>query len=170
MKLLSAGFLHCPYFLEKSRILIWVTIGPAVTVKTFGLLPDQGWFWLDFLDFKHDYIKKVYQSEVCFVGCGAVNFAVTGPGKVLNFISFSKKSWERPYFWQMQVEQMIMPDGIYFIHLASSLEQNSWFNVKKRVQFSNTVSQKLLSNKLPHKCDAFLVHVHCKICCEVLVS
>ena len=28
----------------------WIT----VTVKTFGLLPDQGRIWLDFVDFKYD--------------------------------------------------------------------------------------------------------------------
>ena len=37
----------------------------AVTVKTFELLPDRGWIWLDFLDFKHDLLKEVYQSGMC---------------------------------------------------------------------------------------------------------
>ena len=41
-----------------------------VTAKTFGLLPDQGWIWLHFPDFKHDYIKEVYRSDMCFVGRG----------------------------------------------------------------------------------------------------
>ena len=41
-----------------------------VTVKTFGLLPDRAWIWLDFPDFKQDYIKKVYRSNVCFAGHG----------------------------------------------------------------------------------------------------
>ena len=37
-------------------------------MKTFGLLPDRAWIWLDFPDFKHDYIKEVYWSDVCFAG------------------------------------------------------------------------------------------------------
>ena len=35
-------------------------------MKTFWLLPDQGWIWLDFPDFNNDHIKKVYQSDMCF--------------------------------------------------------------------------------------------------------
>ena len=42
----------------------------AVTVKTFGLLPDRAWIWLDFPDFKHDYIKEVYRSDLCFASHG----------------------------------------------------------------------------------------------------
>ena len=42
----------------------------AVNVKTFGLLPDRAWIWLDFPDFKHDSIKEVYQSDVSFAGHG----------------------------------------------------------------------------------------------------
>ena len=38
----------------------------AVTVKTLGLLPDQAWILFDFPDFKHDYIKEVYRSDLCF--------------------------------------------------------------------------------------------------------
>ena len=44
-----------------------------VTVKTFGLLPDRALIWLDFPDFKHDYIKEVYRSDVCFAGRGLRN-------------------------------------------------------------------------------------------------
>ena len=39
-------------------------------MKNFGLLPDPAWIWLDFPDFKHDYIKEVYRSDVCFAGHG----------------------------------------------------------------------------------------------------
>ena len=42
----------------------------SVTVKTFELLPYWGWIWLDFRDFKHDYIKNVYRSDICFAGRG----------------------------------------------------------------------------------------------------
>ena len=51
----------------------------AVTVKSFELLLDQGCNWYDFDDFKHDYSKKVYRSNVCFVSCGpwTDGFAVT---------------------------------------------------------------------------------------------
>ena len=42
----------------------------TVTMKTFGLLPDEGWIWLDFADFKHDYIKEIYQSGMRFVSHG----------------------------------------------------------------------------------------------------
>ena len=43
---------------------------PSVTVKTLGLLLDRAWIWLGIPGFKHDYLKEVYQSDVCFVGCG----------------------------------------------------------------------------------------------------
>ena len=36
----------------------------SATVKTFGLFPDRGRIWLDFADFKHEYIEEVYQSEL----------------------------------------------------------------------------------------------------------
>ena len=49
----------------------------TVTVKTFGLLPERLWIWLDFVDSKHDYIKEIYRSDVCFVVRGPVCFAVT---------------------------------------------------------------------------------------------
>ena len=39
-------------------------------MKTFGLLPDRAWIWCDFPDFKHDYIKVVCWSDVCFAGRG----------------------------------------------------------------------------------------------------
>ena len=35
----------------------------SATVKTFGLFPDRGRIWLDFADFKHEYIE-VYRSEL----------------------------------------------------------------------------------------------------------
>ena len=35
-------------------------------MKTSGLLLDRAWIWLDFPDFKHDYIKEAYWSDVCF--------------------------------------------------------------------------------------------------------
>ena len=44
--------------------------GLSVTVKTFELLPNRGWIWLDFADLKHDYIKEVYWSDMCFAGHG----------------------------------------------------------------------------------------------------
>ena len=46
----------------------------SVTVKTFELLLDQGWIWLDFPDFKHDYLKQVCRSDVGFLPA-----AVRGP-------------------------------------------------------------------------------------------
>ena len=49
---------------------IIITTDNPVTVKTFGLLPDQAWIWRDFPDFKHDYISVVYRSNVCFAGRG----------------------------------------------------------------------------------------------------
>ena len=42
----------------------------TVTVKTFELLQDGGWIWLDFPGFKHYYMKEVYPSDVCFAVCG----------------------------------------------------------------------------------------------------
>ena len=42
----------------------------TVTVKNFGLLLDRVWIWLDFPDFKHDYVKEVYRFDVCFAGRG----------------------------------------------------------------------------------------------------
>ena len=39
-------------------------------MKTLGLLPDRAWIWLDFPDFKHDYVKEVYRSDGWFAGCG----------------------------------------------------------------------------------------------------
>ena len=32
------------------------------------VLPDWAWIWLDFPEFKHDYIKEVYWSNMCFAG------------------------------------------------------------------------------------------------------
>ena len=49
---------------------VWVLYIYTVTVKTFGLLLDQAWICLDFPDFKHDYIKEVYRSDMCFAGPG----------------------------------------------------------------------------------------------------
>ena len=42
----------------------------SVTVKTFGLLLDRAWIWLDFPGFKRYYIKEAYQFDVCFDACG----------------------------------------------------------------------------------------------------
>ena len=53
--------------------LLVVTAPDAV--KTFGLLPDRAWIWLDCPDFKHDHIKEVYQSDVCFAVRGPVIFS-----------------------------------------------------------------------------------------------
>ena len=50
-----------------------------VTVKTFGLLLDRAWIWLYFPDFKHDYIKEAYRSDMfCGPRCVPVIFIVTG--------------------------------------------------------------------------------------------
>ena len=46
------------------------TVRSPVTVKTFGLLQDRAGIWLDFPDFKHDYIKDVYWSDLCFASRG----------------------------------------------------------------------------------------------------
>ena len=52
----------------------------TVTMKTFGLLSDRAWIWLDFPDFKHYYIKgglpvgRVLTAAVR----GPVIFKVTG--------------------------------------------------------------------------------------------
>ena len=56
----------CPWNMS-SLVQLHVLAG-SVTVKTFGLLPDRAWIWLDFPDLKHDYIKEVYRSNVCFAG------------------------------------------------------------------------------------------------------
>ena len=44
----------------------------TVTVKTFGLLSNRAWIWLDFPGFKHDNacIKEVSWSHVCVAGHG----------------------------------------------------------------------------------------------------
>ena len=47
------------------RILPNHSLSNTVIMKTYGLLPDQAWIWLDFPDFKHDYRKEVYLSDVC---------------------------------------------------------------------------------------------------------
>ena len=49
----------------------------SVTVKNFWLLTDQAWIWFDFPDFKHDYIKEVDWSDVCFAVHGPLIFTVT---------------------------------------------------------------------------------------------
>ena len=38
--------------------------------KLFGLILERGWIWLDFPDFRYEYIKEVYWSHLCFVGHG----------------------------------------------------------------------------------------------------
>ena len=56
-----------------------------VTAKTVRLLPDWGWIWLNFADFKHEYKKEVYWSDVCVCWLQSVNrFVVTGDWKNLN--------------------------------------------------------------------------------------
>ena len=40
------------------------SLSNTVIMKTYGLLPDRAWIWLDFPDFKHDYRKEVYLSDV----------------------------------------------------------------------------------------------------------
>ena len=44
------------------------------------VLLDWAWIWIDFADFKHDYIMEVYQSNMCLVSpCPqTVSFQVTG--------------------------------------------------------------------------------------------
>ena len=49
----------------------WKNFVPGnVTVIFRELLLARAWIWLDFVDMKHDYIKEVSGSDVCFVGCG----------------------------------------------------------------------------------------------------
>ena len=69
----------CLTALGPSPLVMWTLHGEcaapkghflAVTVKTFGLLLDQAWIWLDFPDLKHDYINEVYWFNVCFAGRG----------------------------------------------------------------------------------------------------
>ena len=52
------------------------------TVNTFGFLLDRAWIWLDFPDFKHDFIKEVYRSDVCFAGRGPRTSDFHGDWKV----------------------------------------------------------------------------------------
>ena len=53
-----------------SSVSLQKTHPTTVTMKTFGLLLDRAWIWLDFPDFKLDYIKEAYRSDVCFAGRG----------------------------------------------------------------------------------------------------
>ena len=74
--------LQCSSFWHNNHVITssgwgWVWTPWPVTVKTFGLLLDKAGIWFDFPDFKHDYIKEVYRSDVYFVVCGMVNFTVT---------------------------------------------------------------------------------------------
>ena len=50
--LLGAGWISCEESGTPSTIYLYM-MQQSVTVKTFGLLPDWAWIWLDFPDFKH---------------------------------------------------------------------------------------------------------------------
>ena len=75
----------------------------AVTVKTFELLPDQGWIWLDFPDFKHWLYKRHKPVRRVFLPAtvrGLVIFTVTGRGcaaRVLATIPLATETSTRGY-------------------------------------------------------------------------
>ena len=59
-------------------------------MKTFELLPDLGWIWLDFQDFKHDYIKEVNRSNVCLAARGPRTSDLHGDCNIQSVTRFHK--------------------------------------------------------------------------------
>ena len=62
----------------------------SVTTKTFQILPDPGWIWLDLADSKHNYIKEVNQSDAFFVGHSLGTCEFWGDWELINipYINF----------------------------------------------------------------------------------
>ena len=76
------------------------------SLKIFGLLPDRAWIWLDFPDLKHDYIKGVYRSDMCFAGHGPRTCDFHGDCslcQVLHFLSvfLNCVSYSDAMLWQL---------------------------------------------------------------------
>ena len=74
--------------ISQKFLMVWLKIHQS-NCGNFGLLPGWAWICLDFCDFKHDYIKEVYRSDVCFACRGPRTSDFHGPWYITRLASRS---------------------------------------------------------------------------------